>query len=346
MPRPNRGTRLELNARGIYEVRWSEGGRSRRVSTRATSAPEAAAFFATWRTEVEREADANGAATIAGVLDAYTREHVNAHVVGTGTAEIARQHLVEHFGKMAPAEIRPGDVRAYARKRAAGEIGRRSASSTVRRELVVLVAALNHAVKEHRLARNDVPHIKLPPEGKARQRWLTDDEMARLFTATARDRPGGRLSRVERWLHLAYFTGRRKEAIETLTWARVDWTLGVIDFDVPGRVLTKKRRGVVPMHPKLRACMERAERERGDDAVYVLDHPGSIRKALATLATRAGVEGVTPHVLKHTAITHMLRRGVSVWDVAGATATSAATIQRVYGKHVPESQRAAIEALG
>lgn len=346
MPRPNRGTRLEPNERGIYEVRWSEGGRSKRVSTRTASAPEAAAFFATWRQEVEREADARGAATIAGVLDGYTREHVNAHVVGTGTAEIARQHLLAHFGRMRPADIRPGDVRAYVHKRGAGDIGRPSKPSTVRRELVVLVAALNHAVKEHRLPRNDVPHVKLPPEGAARQRWLTDDEMARLFAAAAQDRPGGRLSRVERWLHLAYYTARRKEAVETLEWARVDWTLNTVDFEVPGRALTKKRRGVVPMHPKLRAVMERACRERGEEFRYVLDHAGSIRKALATLAARADVAGVTPHVLKHTAITHMLRRGVSVWDAAGAAATSAATIQRVYGKHVPEAQKAAIEALG
>jgi len=41
----------------------------------------------------------------------------------------------------------------------------------------------------------------------------------------------------------------------------------------------------------------------------------------------------------------VLRRGVSVWDVAGATQTSPATIMRVYGKHVPEAQRRAMEAL-
>lgn len=344
MPRPNRGLRLEANDRGIYEVRWTEGGRSKRVSTRTADPVEAADFLRAWKTDVARETDERGAATIRGVLDAYFREHVNAQVVATGTAEIAKKHLLLHFADLAPGELRPSDVRGYGRKRAAGEIGRRAAPATVRRELVVLVAALNHAVAEHRLDR--APAVPLPADSEPSDDWLTDDEVAALFAAAARDRPGGRLSRVERWLHLAYHTGRRAEAIETLRWDRVDWAAGTVTFDVPGRRKTKKRRGTVAMNATLRAVMERAYRERGDEGVYVLDHPGKVRRALATLGKAAGVPRVHPHLLKHTCITHMLRRGVSVWDTAGATATSAATIERVYGKHVPEATRKAMEVLG
>lgn len=345
MPRPNRGVRLEANDRGVYEVRWTEGGRSRRVSTRTADPSEAAAFLQAWKGDVAREAEVQNAATLRGVLDAYFAEHVNAKVVATGTAEIAKKHLIAHFADLAPTDMRPSDVRAYARKRAAGEIGRKAAApATVRRELTVLVAALNHAVREHRLAQ--APAVPLPADSDPCEDWLTEGEVARLFAAAAADRPGGRLSRVERWLHLAYHTARRTEAIETLRWDRVDWTMGTIDFDVPGRKRTKKRRGVVAMNPTLRAAMERAYRERGEEGAYVLDHPGKIRRALATLAARAGVPRAHPHLLKHTAITHMLRRGVSIWDVSGATATSAATIERVYGKHVPEATRKAMEVLG
>ena len=172
-----------------------------------------------------------------------------------------------------------------------------------------------------------------------------DEEVASLFEWAAYGRVGGRLSRVERWLHLAYYTGRRKAAIEGLTWDRVDFALNRIDFDEPGRKRTKKRRGVAYLNEKLRALLERAKREAGDDAVYVLDHPGSIRKAFGSLCKRAGLGDVTPHTLKHTCATHMLRRGVSIWDVAGALETTPATIQRVYGKHVPEAARKAMEAL-
>ncbi len=121
---------------------------------------------------------------------------------------------------------------------------------------------------------------------------------------------------------------------------------------MPGRTRTKKRRGVAYMHPKLRACLERAcaERRAGDNghrSPWVLDHDGDIRAAFRMLRQRAGLGAdVTIHTLKHTSITHMLRRGVSIWDVAGATETSPATITRVYGKHVPEAQKAAVSALG
>jgi integrase len=345
VPRANRGVTLARNDRGIYEIRWTEAGRSRRVSTRTEDPAAAAAFLAEWRKEVARETDTRGAATITGVLDGYFREHVYAHVVGTGTAEIARRHLQEHFGPMAPPDIRKADVRAYIAARAAGQIGQPAQSGTVRRELGVLKAALNHAVSENRLSRGEVPAITLPPDSAPRERWLDDDEVARLFAAAAAFRPDGRLSRVERWLHLAYYTGRRRAAIEHLTWDRVDWALGRIDFDEPGRKRTKKRRGVAHMHPKLRECLERAKREAGDQAVHVLDHPGSVRKTFESLCKRAGLEGVTPHVMKHTCATHMLRRGVSIWDVAGALETTPATIQRVYGKHVPEAARRAMEVL-
>ncbi|CAA9212238.1 MAG: hypothetical protein AVDCRST_MAG08-178 [uncultured Acetobacteraceae bacterium] len=54
---------------------------------------------------------------------------------------------------------------------------------------------------------------------------------------------------------------------------------------------------------------------------------------------------MTIHTPKHTSITHMLRRSVSIWDVAGATDTSPETIRKGYGKHIPEAQKAAMTAL-
>jgi integrase len=344
VPRPNRGIRLERNERGVYEVRWSEGGRSRRVSARTTSPVEAADFLKAWQGDVEAEADKDSAGTVAGVLARYFEEHTA--VAAAGTAYICRRHLEAHFGARAPSTLRPQDVREYTRRRAKGLIGRPSVAATVRRELVVLVAALNHAVKEHRLSKADVPVIPLPQDSAPTDDWLTEDEVARLFAAAAATTgTGGRMSRVERWLFLAYHTGRRTKAIETLKWSQVDLDLGVIDFEDPDLRRTKKRRGAVAINDTLLAALLRARREKGDQAVYVLDHASPIRRALVALGERAGVPRVHPHLLKHTCITHMLRRNVSVWDVAGAVATSAATIERVYGKHVPAASRAAMGVL-
>ena len=83
---------------------------------------------------------------------------------------------------------------------------------------------------------------------------------------------------------------------------------------------------------------------------------GDIRKGWSaaidlakTMAKTRGIDidlqGVTPHVLKHTAITWALQRGATTWDAAGYFGTSIETIERVYGHHAPDHMRTAVEAM-
>ena len=343
MPRPHRGPRLEQNERGVYEVRWAEAGRSKRVSTRTSDPVEAAAFFGTWRRELKREQDQAAAATVRDVMTAYFTEHVYKCVVGQGTAEICRKHIVAGLGDLNPADIHPADVRAYARAREAGEIGRPAKAPTIRRELGVLVAALHHAVRERRLKRMDMPSVPLPEASAPRDRWLTEAEVAALVQASYGLDIAGRLCRAYRFTMLAYYTAARKRAIETLTWDQVDWGGGVIHLQPRGARQTRKRRPTVPIHPRLREVLERAFTERQSD--MVLDHGGNARKAFENAVKRAGLTDVTPHVMRHTAATHMLRRGVPLWQVAGILGDTQATVQRVYGKHVPEALKEAVGVL-
>jgi integrase len=59
----------------------------------------------------------------------------------------------------------------------------------------------------------------------------------------------------------------------------------------------------------------------------------------------AKLTDVTPHTLKHTAATWLLRAGIDLWDVAGLTSTSAKTLETVYGHHSPEFQKASAKAF-
>lgn len=334
MPRRNRGVRLEANSRGIYEIRWVEEGRSKRRSTGTANAAEAANVLRAWNAGVAREQDEESAGSVRGILDAYFAEHVHRKVVGQGTAEISRRHLLQHFTGH-PAEIHPNHVRRYENVRAAGVIGQPAGASTVRRELSVLVAALNHAVKEKRLARVDLPPIPLPEAGEPRQVWMTEEQMEHVF-AVAATPPGARLSRAERFLHLAYWTAGRKQAVETLEWNQVDFAGGVVHLGKAGLRKTKKRRASVAMSPRLRAILERAHAERPPGCTYVLDHAGSVRKTFESLALRAGLPQLTAHVLRHTRATLLLRRGVAIWKVAKLLGDTVSTVERVYGHHLPE----------
>jgi len=69
---------------------------------------------------------------------------------------------------------------------------------------------------------------------------MTKVEARKLLDAC--ETPHGRVSPA-----LAFTTGARKGSILSLTWDRVNFQTGMIDFHEPGRRLTRKRRSIVPI---------------------------------------------------------------------------------------------------
>ena len=108
----------------------------------------------------------------------------------------------------------------------------------------------------------------------------------------------------------------------------------LIDFREPGLRRSKKRRAPVPISDRLLPLLERAKREALGQ--FVLDHPGDIRKTFNTWRHAVGYAWASPHVMRHTAATLMLRAGVSLWNVAGVLGDTVETVTRTYGHHDPE----------
>jgi integrase len=71
-----------------------------------------------------------------------------------------------------------------------------------------------------------------------------------------------------------------------------------------------------------------------------------IKKGFAAACARAGIAGVSPHTLKHTAATWLMQAGTDPWQAAGFLSTSVETLLRVYGHHHPDYQREAAENIG
>lgn len=336
---------LEKHDNGVYYIHWTEGRRSKRVSTRATSLDAAKAFLAQWLL-MEREQPAEGASfTVADLWKLYYQKHVEKNVASVDTADFSWKNLEPHFGELTLAAIDQDCVEAYEKKRATGKIGRKSTSGTVRRELITLRACFNWCAEPKRkiIDPKTLPAFDLPADGAPRDRWLKLDEIQRLLTAAVETRRGKRLSRVERFLWLALETAARKEAILELTWDRVDFEQGVIHYDVPGRKVTKKRRAAPPISKALRPVLERAFKER--EGEFVLDNKAEVWKLVKGVADHAKLEGVSPHVLRHTAATHMARRGVPLHHIAGVLGNSVQMVEKVYAKHCPEAQRAAVDSM-
>jgi integrase len=148
---------------------------------------------------------------------------------------------------------------------------------------------------------------------------------------------------------LGLYTGARKQAILSLRWTQVDLKEGRIDFNVPGARRTNKRRGHIPIPMRLLAHLRRA-RLRGSELGFVVNENGNrlaeVKRGFASACRRAGLDDVTPHVLRHTCATWLMQRGVPMWEAAGFLAMTRETLERVYGHHHPGYLRSAVEALG
>lgn len=335
--------RLVANTAGWFELRWTERdartgrARSRTHSTRTKDLAVAEAV----RRRFAAAGDPGGVARggggtgqdIGSLLGAYQRS-CHARGVAGGTQDRLIGRLGQSLGAVALADVRPGLFVEY--QAARGVAGAQDA--TVRRELGVLRAAFVWGHR-HQLMDRAV-FIDLPPEGRAREHFWPEAVEAELFRLAASDTTprDGRLTRVGRFICLGLDTGARRSALLGLTWDRVDLGRGFIDFRDPGLRVTKKKRVATPITTRLKPVLERAARERRGRDAFVVDANSDIDRAWGNFMRQHNFLGATPHMMRHTRITLLLRAGVSVWDVSGLVGLSPAMIQTVYGQHAADDR--------
>jgi integrase len=245
--------------------------------------------------------------------------------------------LTDFYKGLSTADVTPQTCARYADNR-----GR--SPGTVRRELGVLRAAVNHAHRNGRITRPVA--VQLPERPEPRDRWLTRKEAAALIRAART--PQSRLY-LPLFILIGLYTGRRKEAILSLRWPQVNLEACTINFDVAGRRRTNKKRGIIKIPSRLLPHLRRA-RQRGTDLGYVLHVNGErikdVKKGFAAACVRAGIDRASPHTLKHTAATWLMQFGTDPWQAAGFLATSVETLLRVYGHQHPDYQRQAADNIG
>lgn len=341
MPKTNNGPRLAANNAGIWEIRWTEGRRSHRLSTKHSVRAEAEQVFARWI--IERNAPVACHVTVRSALDAYLAEHVKQVVVDKQRQEDCARWLTAELGDLTPAGLTPDVMLAYRRRREQGKVnGHPVGSGTLRRELNCLVAAFNHAIRHRRMPQSEMPHIDLPMPPPPKDIWLDEAEAEQLWQAAERQGGRGYL-----FAALALDTASRKKAIEQLRWDQVDMVAGVIHFQNDGGQRTNKRRVAVPISERLAKVLAKAKESA--DTEWVLVSPYSIQhafdrvKANAYMATQnEKFMQISPHALRHTWATLASRAGVPLFQVAGVLGDSLPTVMRVYAHHSPEHLRGAV----
>lgn len=357
MPRQRREIPWLQTYHGRYYVFWYEAasGRTKRLSLGVdeTDPMAAQARYAAFLAGGHEVFDNRGHSglTVSQALDQYLREHVAEHVVDKKRAEDAIIHLKTWFKDTLLTDVDIPGSRAYAAARRAGIIGggkRRKNSegsnATIRRELVVLGAAARHAERWKRIGAKaspptPMPSIELPPETRAEAEWLTAEELLRAV--------GKATGRLRDFMLIAYYTGARRASVERLTRFQVDLKNNRLNLRAPtedtNQRRSKKRRPVVPIHPKIRPVLERLLSESTTE--YVFGTPADLyrpfRQHMKTLGFPPGKSH--PHVLRHSRATHLLQAGAPIYEVARLLGDTVATVERVYGHASPEYMAAAIE---
>lgn len=339
MPRPAKGARLHKFKHRRYWYIRDTGHPDR--STGCTSRSEAEKALAAYIATKGREGAANEPVnvTCGEVLAIYAEEHAPT-LAAPERIGYAIEALLPFWADLKLTHVKGETCRRYVK-------WRDKAPGTTRRELGVLQAAMNYAHREGYVT--SAPLVTMPPKPEGTLRWLTRDEAARLLWAAYR---GHKSKHLARFILIGLYTGTRKDAILRMGFEPntvggwFDLDRGVMYRKSNSERSTNKRRTPSRIPRQLAAHLRRWKAEGCAWAVeYQGARIGDIKRAFPNAVSDAGLKDITPHTLKHTAITWALQNGATIWDAAGFFATSAETIQKVYGHHSHDYQESVLRAV-
>lgn len=133
-----------------------------------------------------------------------------------------------------------------------------------------------------------------------------------------------------------------------MTWDQIDLQNGTMRRRAIGVAEdARKRTPSIRLGKRILSHLRRWRRLDSAEVKYLCHYGGArvtkLRRSFPQAAKRAGLSGVTPHTLRHTAVTWAMQRGVPIWEVAGYFGMTPDMITRVYGHHHPDHQRQAAE---
>lgn len=383
MPRRSKGARLWLRPESrdpatgaiVEAATWiiRDGAVFKRTGCsveQARQAEQALAEYIQGRHEPSRDSDRNpDQIEVADVLNIYVTDVVEKHARPSETKGRIRA-LAGYWGSKKLSEVNGRTCREYA-KRCTGP-------AAARRQLEDLRAAINHHYSEGLCTQ--MIGVKLPEKGEGRMRWLNRSEAARLLWAAyayceiQKGVETERRSRrhIARFILVALYTGTRAAAICGAAFEPghgrgwIDLASGVFYRRGEGVQETKKRTPPIRLPARLLAHLRRWHR-LGIANTHVVEFGGEpvtrITKAFNNAAREAGLNAayhaeddlpaskrkarrdVTPHVLRHTAVTWAMQNAANPSEADGYFGMTAETRERVYMHHHPDHQANVTEAV-
>jgi integrase len=241
------------------------------------------------------------------VLERYVQEVTPTKRGSKREAENIRFVQRQKIARHAMPFLTPAVIAAYRDERL-----KKVSAGTIIRELVILSSVFNHARREWGLPiTNPCELVRKPPTPQGRTRTLSKEEEMRLLNELE---PKGRRSR---WMlplvELAIETAMRRGELLSLKW--VDVNLLAQTATLP---LTKNGTlRVVPLSKKATAILENLPRNE-NGRVFQLTDMG-MEAAFRKACSRAGIENLHFHDLRHTATSRLAAKLPNVIELAAVT---------------------------
>lgn len=253
-----------------------------------------------------------------------------------------RMHLIPYFGPQRLDQLREFALKQYRKKRT--DAG--ASDATVNREFSTLLHLLNRAIDWKWISRDRKPKVEKPREARKQIRILTDAQSKALMKAAVADQDG------LVWLFVAFGLGAAMRHSEIVRVRYDD-----IDFEARRIWINKAKAGEreQPITPALADALKRQRAMAKDQRGYVFPpkprgkqaHRRDMRVSFQRAVARAGLdpEKVTPHVMRHTAITRLVKARTdlpTIQKISGhKTVAMVLHYTHVHGVHIDN----AIEAL-
>lgn len=270
---------------------------------------------------------------------------------------VLRVHLVPALGPRRLGSITTLDV-----QKVVNEMAARLAPATVRTNYGVLRAVMNAAVDDGLIVRSPCRRIKLPQAGETRRRALEPVELHRLAAAMPDEYKavvyvGGVLGL--RWSEIAGLrVGRINMLGRTLEVAEaIKYVSGRLVID--GQVKSKAARRVLVMPEELSAILavhlarQRLTAAVTDALVFSspqggpLNYQNFMLRVWKPAVTKAGLDGVTAHDLRHSAATYLDTVGAPEQLIRRRLGHGSSDItRRVYVHVLGETDKRITHALG
>lgn len=240
-----------------------------------------------------------------------------------------RLHLEPKLGHLRLCDITPRDIQMHH-----ASIKESHSPGTANRHLALLSATFRKALEWGRADRNPVAGIKAFKENNQKQRFLSPEEIGRLFVAMETEKNQVAVAA----LKLLLLTGTRRQEALSARWEHINLDQG--QWWLPQ---TKNGRGrYVTLSDEVKALLMALPSRESGGWVFPSRIEGKAfhnpRKALDRLLKAAGIEHLRIHDLRHSFASLAVNSGATLYEVQDLLGHSTSQMTQRYA-HLADSGR-------